>query len=155
MAKMIRIGASVGGRLPSNVKVGSQAFLRKGATISARAGMKDVIKRYESFIRQFKGITPEILEEALQPAFDKSQEYVPKDSGALADSGKVTTSLDPLRAEITYGDSTAWYAAIVHEYVWQTHEPPTRAKYLQAAMEEEMDNMMVTIGLSYQRAMGG
>jgi hypothetical protein len=118
--------------------------------------MAAVLKRYEAFVRNFQDVTPDVLRNALQPVFDKSQEYVPVRTGDLKDSGviTVTSSHDRTEGEITYGNAQAWYAALVHEYVWLNHAPPTRAKYLQSAMEEELDNFMTSIALDYSIAMG-
>lgn len=150
------IKAGFAGRLPGRVREGSQAFYRKQAVGTARASMAGVLKRYEAFVRNFKGATPDVVHNALVPVFDKSQEYVPVRSGELKQSGQlnVTSAGDKVVGEITYGNPIAWYAALVHEYVWLNHEPPTRAKYLQSALEEEIDNFMTSIALDYSLVMG-
>jgi hypothetical protein len=118
--------------------------------LEGRAGMAEIINQYSSFIKSLVDITPEALESAMQPVFDKSQEYVPKATLALMHSGRLTVTKGPSpSAEITYGDATAWYAALVHERVWLNHAPPTRAKYLQAAMEEEFDSFLVSLAVDY------
>jgi hypothetical protein len=118
--------------------------------------MKNVIARYEKLIRSMKSATPDILYNAMIPVFEKSQEYVPKDTGALEASGvlEVSTGEFPA-ATITYGDKDTWYAALVHEFVWLNHEPPTRAKYLQNAMEEEIDSFLVSMAVDYATLLGG
>lgn len=138
------------GRLPGAVRTGSNAFHNRNAMLEGRAGMAAIISQYEAFIKQMKGMTPDVLRNAMQPVFDKSQEYVPKKTGELAASGKLTVGAGPrLEANITYGNATAWYAAVIHEHVWLNHEPPTRAKYLQSAMEEELDSFLVSIAIDY------
>src|SRR3972149_2232682 len=133
MTKQKVLKADLGQRLPGKVSPGSHAYFRKGATISARQDMEAIISRYEQLVKSLHASTPEILIDALTPAFDKSQEYVPVKGGTLANSGvlEVGVGTDPNQAEasITYGDADAWYAALVHEYVWLNHEYPTRAKY--------------------------
>lgn len=150
MASKGLVSANFGKRLPGKTRHGSQAFYRKHATIEGRQGMAEILKRYSAFIRQLEGATPEILENAMMPAFNKSQEYVPKDTLALAQSGRLTVENGPRpTAFITYGDEKAWYAALVHEYTWLNHEPPTRAKYLQAALEEELDSFLTSLAVDY------
>lgn len=146
------------GRLPGRVGAGTQASLRKFTISEARNSMAAVIDQYSRMIKSLKTVTPDALENAMMPAFEKSQEYVPFKTGALKASGKLSvTRSDPPEAEITYGTNenpNVWYAALVHEFVWLNHEPPTRAKYLQAAMEEELDAMMTSLAIDYAAAMG-
>jgi hypothetical protein len=148
--------AQLGLRLPGRVREGSQAYFRKSATLSARADMADIVKKYEMLIRHLGNVTPDILENALIPVFDKSQEYVPVKTGLLKESGVLEVSDEggQPQAEIIYGNAEAWYAALVHEYVWLNHEPPTRAKYLQSAMEEELDSVMSSLLVDYTTALG-
>ena len=62
------------------------------------------------------------------------------------DSGRLEvfpTEGDTMQAGIEYGNDEAWYAALIHEATWLNHAAPTRAKYLQNAMEEEFDAFAV------------
>jgi len=151
MAKATSFKANFG-RLPGRVRAGSPAFFRKATTKTAQADMAAIIQRYDGFIKHLQGVTPEAIYDALEPVFDKSQEYVPKATGLLAESAEMNINqLDNgrIEGEITYGSTSAWYAALVHELVYVNHEPPTRSKYLQAALEEEMDNFLTSILLHY------
>lgn len=134
-------------RLPGNVTWGSKAFYRKTATQDARLAMKDIIAKYEQLLGRIKGATPEAMEAAMKPIFKRAQFYVPEKTGALWESGKmvVTKGAKP-KVTITFGNEEAWYAAIVHEFVWLAHEAPTRSKYLQAAMEEGLDKLLDDVG---------
>jgi hypothetical protein len=128
--------------------------------MEARESMAEVIKNYSDLIKHLKGVTPEVLRNALEPVFDKSQEYVPQKTGALRASGELEVigamgSAHEPEGSITYGNSEAWYAALVHEYVWLNHEPPTRAKYLQSALEEEIDSFLSSLAVDYAMALGG
>ena len=119
--------------------------------------MADVIARYSAFVKGLNGLTSDILYNAMVPAFNKSQDYVPKKTGALMESGALMTfpgADGNAEAEIIYGNQQAWYAALVHEYVWLNHRPPTRAKYLQAAMEEEYESFMESIVTDYMTVLG-
>jgi len=142
--------------LPGRVREGSRAFYRRSSMITARESMAAVIKNYEGIIRQLHSVTPDAVRNALEPVFDKSLEYVPYKSGRLSESAILEVEGGPgnVRGSITYGNSTAWYAALVHEYVWLNHNPPTRAKYLQSALEEEMDSFLTSLAVDYASALG-
>ena len=152
----IKIKAGINLRKPGHVKTGSVAFYRRGAIGTARASMQAVVENYTNLVRRLKTVTPDVVRNALEPVFLKSQEYVPVSSGVLKETGqlRVEQTGDAIEGSITYGDPRAWYAAIVHEYVWLNHEPPTRAKYLQAALEEELDSFMVSLTVDYATALG-
>lgn len=139
------------GRLPSRVREGSKAYWRKQATISARGSMETVIGNYNRLVRVLENSSADILEQVLQPVLDKSQFYVPKKTGALASTAELTTENTTTGAEarITYGSPDVFYAAIVHEFTWLNHQSPTRAKYLQTAMEEEIDNFLERAAQAY------
>lgn len=126
-------------RLGTSVNWGSNAFYRKVATQDARRAMADIISEYSKLLNSLKAATPEICETALKPVFKRAQYLVPEDTGALWESGKLTSGRNAAGvayANITFGNAEAWYAALVHEFVWLHHEAPTQSKYLQAAMEE-------------------
>lgn len=139
-------------RFSGRATYGSRAATTRRFQASAREQMAEIIRRYRNLINRLKTVTPEAMEEALQPVYDKSQEYCPVDTGALINSGVVEitkTSGGKTVGYIKYGDAVAWYAAIVHERMDLNHEPPTRAKFLQSALEEEFDNFLVTLALRY------
>ena len=126
-------------RLPSRTRSGSHADWNKSTTKEVRASMAAIIGKYNKLIQGIKQVTPTALEYALEPAFNLSMEYCPQDTGALVESANLyaeQTDKGP-RAWITYGGKgVLHYAAIVHERTDLRHAPPTRSKYLQAALEE-------------------
>lgn len=141
-------------RMAGGVKFGSKAFYVKVATQDSRLAMAEIIKRYQDVIKRLRDVTPQALGEALTPTFKLAQYYVPEDTGALWESGKITTGKTKAgksAASITFGNAEAWYAAIVHEYTWLAHQEPTRSKYLQAAMEETIDGMIMSLGKTYKQ----
>lgn len=143
--------------LPGGVSWGSNAFYRKVATQDARLAMKEIIANYASLLKNIKAATPEILAKALVPVFKKAQYYVPEDTGNLWASGTLDYGVKPdgkAYARIQFGDETAWYAALVHEYTWLNHESPTRSKYLQAAMEEGLSGVIDSLKASYSGMIG-
>lgn len=85
-------------------------------------------------------VLPEAMYDALEPTFDLSQVYVPKDTGELAESGFLDITRKGkggAQVEIGYGRGGAPYAVYVHEMVNISHEAPTRSKYLEAALDED------------------
>lgn len=122
---MARFNAKVGGRV-------------RGA--DARRQMAGVINAYSRLVRHIEEATPEILMEALEPTFEKSQEYCPRDTGELLNSGYL--EIRELRGKPTvemgygFGGSPS-YAVAVHENLEWRHKAPTRAKWLQTAIEED------------------
>lgn len=52
-------------------------------------------------------------------------------------------------ATIMFGSSGVKYAALVHERMGVFHKPPTRAKFLQSAMEEELSGVLAHAAVLY------
>lgn len=138
---MSRIGATVG---LSNLRrggSGTQGAFDRIYTKKARQSMAGVISNYAKLVQYVRKIAPEVLEEALQPTFEKSQRYVPVDTGALKATGRILTTRKgrSFRTEISYGgDGLLHYASIVHELTHLQHKAPTRAKYLESALNEDL-----------------
>lgn len=132
-------------RLPSKVRQGSRAYFAKTYTTGVRQSMAEVLANFQKLIDTVKGITPEALEAALAPTFEKSQGYCPVDTGALVDSGSIESGVeigDKAFCRISYGNGgQIHYAAIVHERTDLHHTFPTRAKFLQSAVEEDMGDL--------------
>jgi hypothetical protein len=84
----------------------------------------------------------------------KSQVYVPRDTGALAATGQVTGPIevgDTSTVAVSYGGSDAPYAEVVHERLDTRHEPPTQAKYLERAVQEQERGMSGRLAASAKR----
>jgi hypothetical protein len=154
--------ASIGGKVgyrSGKVRMGSTAFYEKGYSQTAAQGMANVLANFNKLIGRLNQSSADAAYEALLPAFQLSQVYVPYRTGLLSDSGKIDideTSASP-RAVISYGDASTGvnYAAIVHELTYIPHAPPTRAKYLQAAFEETLGEMYMRFVLALRPAMEG
>lgn len=142
--------ASVGRRsLRGQFSVGADAT----HTRDARASMKSIIGAYKRLVRGMEDITPSVLLLALEPTFEKSQEYCPKDTGALVESGylQITQFRGKPRVEIGYGlGGVPPYAAAVHENLEWKHKAPTRAKWLQVALEEDANEIENRIAAAYK-----
>lgn len=105
----------------------------------------------------------EIMLEALEPTFEKSQMYCPVETGKLKNSGylEVNAFRGNPRVEIGYGFGGSPknkmgkpYTAYVHEMLELKHEPPTRAKWLQAAVMEDLDLIMERLSIGYKTSLG-
>ena len=119
--------------------------------------MADIVNRYRQLIAHAVGVTPEFLVFALQPVFDKSQEYVPVRTGALKRSGYIEAQQQSggAIAEVGYArGGQPQYATLVHELVDIPHAPPTRSKFLQAALEEEFPRVQQTVLEGYRGILG-
>jgi hypothetical protein len=115
--------------------------------------MKQIGDNYSAMISQLKGVTPSVLEDALLPTFKKAIKYTPVDTGALRESGYLETSREGrnVRAEVGFGKGgEPTYAAIVHERTDLNHKAPTRAKFLQTALEEDFGVILKRIQKAYR-----
>ncbi len=110
---------------------------------SMRMQMDQIKKNLEDAIRKVEGATAESIVYALEPVFELSQEYVPKDTLKLMHSGFVEVDKESrsgvIRAAIGYGKhGVPHYAAFVHERVDIPHAGNTRSKFLEAAVNERI-----------------
>ena len=145
-----RVGAA---RISTNMEP-SQA----GYTRAIRAQMEQIERNLTEVIKQITQETPEILLEALEHTFKKSQLYVPVKTGELKRSGylEVKKTASGATVEIGYGrGGYPNYAVYVHELTGYYHKPPTRAKFLQAALEEDMDAIRDRLETAYRNMVGG
>lgn len=112
-----------------------------------------------SIFDQFEAqdVSEQIMYDAMMPTFEKSQRYTPKLTGALRESGyleKVGTKSKPA-VVIGYGKGGhPDYTVYVHEMVGIPHREPTRAKFLQSAVMEDLDLIFERLGEGYKRFMG-
>lgn len=117
----------------------------KEATLSAREQFKAIRDNFDRLVSGLRDITPDAVEYALQPILDRSQELVPVKTGELKNSGylEVRRMGDNTLAEIGYGKGGyPYYAPYVHEDLTAHHEPPTSAKFLEIAANEQMDQIV-------------
>jgi hypothetical protein len=111
-----------------------------GYVSSINAQLKDLKAIIQSIFDQFENATPDIMLAAVQPTFEKSKVYCPKKTGALVSSGytAITATGRTPRVEVGYAKGgSPFYAVFVHEMTGIFHNPPTRSKWLQAAMMED------------------
>ena len=83
--------------------------------------------------------------------------YCPVDTGALRASGEVVGPIatggagTDLSAQVNFGGPDAPHAIVVHERQDVYHEPPTQAKYLERARNEQMRGMQGRIAIAARR----
>lgn len=124
-----------------------EAFKYKSLAINydlSKDGSKAFVKELNRLVSHLGNQGGRIAYEALRPTFQISQLYVPIDTGALKRSGDL--SMIERRgitvAEISYAkNGRPFYANYVHEISAYSHVAPTKAKFLEAAVREDMENI--------------
>lgn len=135
------IARRIRGRIGNPRSRGSGSDARR----EAAAAMASAEYKLTRLINKIEGATPAALEYALEPMFDKSWLYTPVDTGALKLSGYLEAEQTPRGATAVIGyaaDGNPGYAVFVHEMIGFKHEPPTRSKFLEAAMYEHLDEVL-------------
>lgn len=151
MVQTVRLNASVGRRSTLS------SSPHKADSNSARAGFANVMKNYEKLVAHLHNVSAQVIYEALEPTFRKSQSYCPTDTGTLKASGyiEITDFRNTPTVEIGYGrGGFPDYAVTVHENLEWRHKAPTRAKWLQIALQEDASEIQQRIVSGYKRAGG-
>jgi hypothetical protein len=129
-----------------------------GYVAGINAQLKDLQDIFQSIIDQVEHVTPEIMLTAVMPTFQKSQIYCPFATGALRRSGfaEVVATGNQPRVEVGYAKGgNPPYAVFVHEMTSHYRRPPTRSKFLQAAMLEDIPAIRERLLADYKTFMGG
>lgn len=116
--------------------------------------LKEIVQKV---VDQFENVSPQIMMDTLMPTFNKSKVYCPKKTHALVNSGYITStgSAKSPRVEIGYAKGgQPFYGAYVHEMTSIYHAPPTRSKFLQAAMMEDLTQIQTRLIAEYRAFMG-
>lgn len=132
----------------------SADFLGRGA----RESMREIIRNYIKLIDQIEAATPDVIYKAVEPTFKKSQDYCPVKTSALKKSGYIekTSFRGKPRVEVGYArGGKPNYAIYVHEMTGYNHRSPTRAKFLQVALEEDLPKFHGRLVQSYRGLIGG
>lgn len=109
------------------------------STRQAREAFRMLERNLQSAIKILRQATPDALEYALDPIYERSQELVPRLTHTLAESGFVDTVRvgDRYVGEVGYAPGgVPHYSIFVHENLEATHESPTQAKFLEQAVKE-------------------
>lgn len=131
---------------PARAAIGAQSTPRGYGDLKARrlsesrAAMGAIIDNFKAWVAHLEGNAADVLYEAMLPTFEKAKLYTPKKDGDLVASGYLEkrTFRGNSIVEIGFGKGNKpFYAIWVHEKLEDRHAPPTRAKYLQSALEED------------------
>lgn len=117
-----------------------QGFAGARMQAYAKMQMQAITASIKAIISDIEGVTADILYDALQPTLELAVEYCPKKTGALAESAYMDKSTYPGGARVVLGFAKGGdpeYGILVHELTNLHHEPPTRSKFLLAAIEED------------------
>jgi hypothetical protein len=123
-----------------------------------RQTSNDVCRAMLDILDQFEDVSEEIMINALEPTLDRAKYYCPKDTLELVNSAYLEEARfrGKPRVEIGFakgGDPV--YAIYVHEILDYKHDEPTRAKFLEYAVYEDLDGIYTRLGDGYRRFMGG
>lgn len=139
-------------RVTGSAKISEVGYIR-----SIRKQMDAIIQNVKKAVQHIEDTTPEALVFGIQPVFDRSQELVPVDTGALKASGFIETRETASGVEVFVGYGRfgrPFYAGFVHERLDLRHAPPTQAKFLEAAINEKIDDFSRRVALYMKRNVG-
>ena len=132
-------------------------FSEGNYTRAVREEMRAIENEFARFTKFIETVSPDILFETLEPTFKKSQEYCPVKTEALKMSGYLEKRKFRGNVVVEVGYAKGGkppYAPIVHERIDYYHAPPTRAKFLQAALEEDAAEIQDRIVTLYEDVTG-
>lgn len=103
------------------------------------SGYMETTRKFNHFRREIQDAAGEGAQKSSGELYRDSQKQVPRDTNALASSGRYIyhSQSGPRRSTgIKYGypgegDNILDYAAAVHEILKASHAPPTKAKYVE------------------------
>lgn len=102
-----------------------------------------------------------VLYNAMVPAYNRSRLYCPKDTKLLVNSSVLATTVAGERGgqatvSLSYGAGGAvWYAIYTHEMISYKHAAPTRAKFLESAIREQMSQIRTDLYKGARDLSGG
>jgi len=150
-------------RRPLQLSVGRTTFRgplsggsHQALAADLKASLDGVLGNMRQVINVIEGSTPEILAEVLQPTFDKSQVLCPVKNGTLKASGYLETRAGTRTAEVEMGYGRGGhpdYAIFVHE-IPRNHEEPTRDKFLQVPVEEDLPTFAERLASKVREVVG-
>ncbi len=154
----IRAFQSLRGRVGRVRATNSRGNIHPGYERAVQAQMAAILKEYRRWADHVKTQGAEVLREALEPTFFKARDvYTPEDTGDLRDSGFLEAGRSSSGSFVVIGfgfRGFPHYAALVHERTDFFHKPPTRAKFLQVALEEDAGEIQARLAKGYKVASG-
>ena len=115
---------------------------------SAITGIEVVNKTIGKSITRAKNTISEALHRCAEIILQRSQKYVPVDTGALKASGQIVVegNRQATTSRVIYGGKAeTYYALYVHENLEAKHAAPTCAKFLERAARESAGNCQQVI----------
>jgi hypothetical protein len=121
-------------------------------------GLNEFVGNFKEFCAEIEGgVLPEVMVDALKPTIELSAVYAPKDTHEMVNSRYVEVRKrrgGPV-AEAGYGKGgQAPYTVFVHENPNFFHEPPTQAKFLQRALDEDFYSILGRIATGVKQRAG-
>lgn len=139
--------------------VKSPRFTSEAGFVEAmNAQVKDITDSIVDILNQFEDATPEVVMDALEPTFEKSKLYCPKDTHELVESGYLEVVKRGKSPYVEMGYAKGGkprYAVYVHEMTGYKHEAPTRSKWLQHAVQEDLGSISSRLSAGYAAFMNG
>lgn len=124
----------------------------------ARQGMDTIVGNFSKFCDWLAlEVTPEAMQEAVEPTMELSDHYAPKDTHAMVNSryNTITKSRGRARCEVGYNRyGEAPYTILVHEMPQFFHEPPTQYKFLERAMDEDTPEIVGRVAVAIKKQTG-
>lgn len=129
-----------------------------GYTDMMKAQSRALTDALLDIFNQFEDASEDIMLEALQPTFEKAIYYTPVDTGALVNSAYLEKASFRGKPRVEMGFARGGhphYAVYVHEMLDIPHMPPTRSKFLEAAIKEDLDAIWQRLAALYKAFMDG
>lgn len=121
-----------------------------------RAAVAGMQKQYMEVFSQVKDMTPDIMIEALKPTFELAKYYTPVDTGALKGSAYLENRSFRGQPRVEMGFARGGlpeYGAFVHERIDIPHAEPTRSKFLETAMVEDLAGIRARLINTYKEVL--
>lgn len=98
-----------------------------------------MLRNVEKLLRNIENKTEKGILEASKIILQEAKKIVPKDTGALEDSGKITKIKDGYRISFqAFSEKGYDYAPIQHENLEFKHSPGRTAKYLELPIKRNI-----------------
>lgn len=139
-------------RITSNMNPSQASYTR-----SIRKSFEEIEKEISRLCNTFADVTPEVIMDVLDPTFKKSLVYTPMLTGELRASAYLMTRMRQggVEGEIGFGKGgNPHYAVFVHEMTDIMHKSPTRSKFLQAAISEDLNKFPSRLLKAYRAKVG-
>ena len=115
--------------------------------VNLREVISDLEEEFDDVIGDIETVMPRAMEKHVKKP---SQRLCPKDTGDLRKSAYVSVTRKGKNIEALVGYKTH-YAIFVHEILSAYHKPPTMAKFLEAAIAQNIEKLHAQIDRDVRR----